>query len=203
MNDIISFKKDVIFKTSIASITNISLTHDYKIEEDMINGTLFLEGTYKMTEASTINEEFYYDIPFSIAISDRINKDTLLLEIEKFDYSYKEDTLSIIANLNMKYEENILNDINEDIPKETLEEKIYELKKDIKEKKKTLVDELIDEVNEKTDFITYKVHIVRKDDTFESIASKYDVNVNLIKEYNNVDEINIGDKILVPYVYNE
>ena len=29
------------------------------------------------------------------------------------------------------------------------------------------------------------------------------VSIENIKEYNNVDTINIGDKILVPFVYNE
>ena len=36
MKEIIPLKKDIIFKTKIGELTNISLDHDYKINEDII-----------------------------------------------------------------------------------------------------------------------------------------------------------------------
>ena len=35
MNSIIPFKKNIIFKTKINEITDISLTHDYKILDNL------------------------------------------------------------------------------------------------------------------------------------------------------------------------
>ena len=74
MKEIIPLKKDIIFKTKISEVTSINLEHDYKILDDIVEGTVYLSGSYKMTEASVIEEDFVYNIPFSIAISKRINK---------------------------------------------------------------------------------------------------------------------------------
>ena len=35
-------------------------------------------------------------------------------------------------------------------------------------------------------------------ESFESISEKYNVSVDLLKEYNNLESINIGDKIIIP-----
>lgn len=63
MKEIIPLKKDIIFKTKIGEITNISLEHDYKILDDLVEGEVNINGTYKMTEASVIDEEFEYKVP--------------------------------------------------------------------------------------------------------------------------------------------
>ena len=55
-------------------------------------------------------------------------------------------------------------------------------------------------INNENKYYTYKVYIVREGDTIETICSKYNVNVNDIKEYNNINEINIGDKIIIPQI---
>lgn len=242
MNSIIPFKKNIIFKTKINEITDISLTHDYKILDNMIEGELYLSGTYKMTEASLINEEYYYNIPFSIALSDRINKDTINLKLESFDYKIDGDTLSLSVNLEMEAEEilkeekeddrNLLDSFNdfkdELVEKLGLEKETEDKKEELKEleEKEELKDEenkeekvevkesntkvedgtidgLLSNLDDKSSYITYKVHIVRNGDTIETISDKYNVSIDNIKEYNNVETINVGDKILVPYIYNE
>ena len=86
MKEIIPLKKDIIFKTKVAEVTSINLEHDYKILDDMVEGTVYLSGSYKMTEASVIEEDFVYNIPFSIAISKRIDKDTIKIDIDDFKY---------------------------------------------------------------------------------------------------------------------
>lgn len=235
MNSIIPFKKNIIFKTQISEITDISLSHDYKVLEDIIEGEFYLSGTYKMTEASLINEEFYYNIPFSIAISDRIDKDTINLKLESFEYKINGDTLSLSVNLNMEAEEvkkeeesrSIIDDIKEGIEEklglnkdnDVEEESFKEIDKNDKteqiKEKKTEMKETTTEINDNTingllstldenkAYITYKVHIFRDGDSIESISNKYNVSIEDIKEYNDINTINIGDKILVPYIYNE
>lgn len=230
MNSIIPFKKNIIFKTQISEITDISLSHDYKVLEDIIEGEFYLSGTYKMTEASLINEEFYYNIPFSIALSDRIDKDTIDLKLESFEYKINGDTLSLSVNLNMEAEEvkeeeerTIIDDIKEGIEEKlglNKEIDIEELKEDeeeiepIKEEKAEIkeatteisdntINGLLSTLDENKSYITYKVHIFRDGDSIESISNKYNVSIEDIKEYNDINTINIGDKILVPYIYNE
>lgn len=232
MNSIIPFKKNIIFKTQIKEITDISLSHDYKILDDIIEGEFYLSGAYKMTEASLVEEDFYYNIPFSIALSERIDKNTINLKLESFEYKIDGDTLSLSVTLNMEAEEiekedrNIIDDIKEGIAEklglvdkeEKEEEKVEEEKEEESEQQEedvseikeveTKVDEdtisgLLSNIDETKSYITYKVHIFREGDSIESISEKYNVSVDDIKEYNNVNTINIGDKILVPYIYNE
>ena len=217
MNSIIPFKKSIIFKTKINEITDISLTHDYKILDNMIEGELYLSGTYKMTEASLINEEFYYNIPFSVALSDRIDKDTINLKLESFDYKIDGDTLILDVNLELEAEEiikedrNILdnfNDFKDELVDKLGLDKVEEIKSvEVKEEKTNANNEtingLLSNLDDKSSYITYKVHIVRNGDTLETISDKYNVSIENIKEYNNTETINVGDKILVPYIYNE
>ena len=49
MKEIIPIKKDIVFKTLIGEITSINLDLDYKIKEDLIDGNVILEGSYKKT----------------------------------------------------------------------------------------------------------------------------------------------------------
>jgi LysM domain protein len=44
---------------------------------------------------------------------------------------------------------------------------------------------------------------MRSEDTLESILVKYNVTMDEIKEYNDIDNINIGSKIVIPYNKNE
>ena len=49
-------------------------------------------------------------------------------------------------------------------------------------------------------YYTYKVYIVRSGDTIDSICNKYNVNINDLKDYNDIDNINIGQKIIIPQI---
>ena len=101
MNEIIPFKKSILFKTAISSISDINLSYDYKIYDDIIEGNFDLYGSYKMTEASVNTEEFIYNIPFSIALSDRIDKNSINLELDNYNYNIKKDVLELDINLKL------------------------------------------------------------------------------------------------------
>ena len=105
MREIIPLKKDIIFKTMIGMITNIDVSHDYKVKDDIVEGQLLVSGSYKMTEASVLEEDFYYKIPFSLAISKRIKKDTINIEIDDFRYETNKDVMSIEADLEFTCDE--------------------------------------------------------------------------------------------------
>ena len=47
-------------------------------------------------------------------------------------------------------------------------------------------------------FVTYHIHIVKESETLESISKIYNITTNDILEYNNIDSISIGDKIVIP-----
>lgn len=223
MREIIPLKKDIVFKSKIGELSNLNLDHDYKINDNVVNGTVALSGTYKMTEASVLEDDFYYTIPFSIAISDRLNKDTIKIEIDDFKYEIERDILKVNIDLEFTCEEvekmeekeemqeveeiheevnDDVNDFMDDYFKN--EEKEIENKTEINNVKNDInVEENINNItnnimNVDNKYYTYKVYIVRSGDTIENICTKYNITYEELKEYNDLSEINVGDKLIIP-----
>ena len=65
---------------------------------------------------------------------------------------------------------------------------------------KSLFDN-IDDTNET--YSTYKVCILRENETVEMIMQKYSVTKDILELYNNLSELKIGDKIIIPSLTNE
>ena len=121
MKQIIPLKKDIIFKSKIGDITNINLEKDYKIKDDLLEGFINVFGTYKMTEASVLEEEFNYKVPFGVSLSNGLKKDTIKIEIDDFNYSFNKDVLSIDVLLLFECD-----DYNEEVEKQEDIEEIEE-----------------------------------------------------------------------------
>lgn len=227
MKEIIPLKKDIIFKTKVAEVTSINLEHDYKILDDMVEGTVYLSGSYKMTEASVIEEDFVYNIPFSIAISKRIDKDTIKIDIDDFKYEVIKDVMKVDISLELTCNEL---ERKEEIKEEVKEEKELEIEdnitnidfdnymddyfkdesKDIKieEDTSTNIENNINNltqniINNENKYYTYKVYIVREGDTIDTICNKYNVKIEDLIDYNDIDNISIGDKVIIPYINND
>lgn len=67
-----------------------------------------------------------------------------------------------------------------------------------------IVTSIFNNFSEKDEkYVTYYVHIVRENDNIDSISSKYGVSIEEIKEYNNIDQITLGTKIIIPHIANE
>ena len=81
---------------------------------------------------------------------------------------------------------------------ETLEEEpIEDGERITKEQEKTIMETI---TSSDDTFVTYHVHMVKESETMESIATMYSIPTSLLQEYNNVDTITLGDKILIPKV---
>lgn len=201
MKEIIPIKKDILFKTTIGEITNIDLNHDYKINDNLIEGFITLSGSYKMTEASVLEDEFNHKIPFKVSISKKVNKDTIKIEIDDFKYETNKDILNVQIDLLFSCEEIKEEEKYElDNPVEVETEIINEEKNDFNE---TTIDNSINSITNivnNSNYYTYKVYIVHENDTIDSICLKYNINIDLLKEYNNINEIHEGDKLLIPYI---
>ena len=215
MKQIIPLKKDITFKSSIGDLSNLNLDHDYKINDDIISGTVAISGTYKMTEASVVEDDFYYTVPFSIAISNRIKKDTIKIEIDDFKYEIEKDILKVNIDLELTCEEkeemidektdldldNYIDDyFNSDENKE-VETTTNSVKNDI-DINNEITNITNNIINNEENYYTYKVYIVRSGDTIEEICNKYNITYEELKEYNDLTELNVGDKIIIP-TFNE
>ena len=206
MREIIPLKKDIVFKTLIGEVTNIDLEHEYKVKDDLVEGNVILSGTYKMTEASVLEEDFYYKIPFGVALSKRVNKDTIKIEIDDFNYEYNKDILSVNIDLNFTCDE--LEEMIEENDDNLIDEYFNEEEDTtIINEEQTNVD--IDQnitnitnniINSDNKYYTYKIYIVREGDNLESICNKYNVTQNDLKDYNDITNIKVGDKIIIPQI---
>ncbi len=213
MKETIEFKKDIIFKTTIQEMTELNVTHEYKVLDDVIEGEFHVSGEYKMTEASVKHEEFLYNIPFAIALSERIKKESVNLVMDDYTYEIDKDILHLKMKLGMHYEEvkiesemkeeeitsidEMLDEVEED------EEEISEQKDIVKEEVKQEIEDFSKKFNMPDNYITYKIHIMKSDETIDSIAMKYNVRIDDIKEYNKEEVYSIGDKIVIPYFKHE
>ena len=57
------------------------------------------------------------------------------------------------------------------------------------------------EVSEVGEYVIYHIHTVNEGDTLESIINKYDTNIDILKEYNDVSKLDVGTKLVIPEVY--
>ena len=196
---------------------NFIIEGEYKIHEVSINKEKFdFKIPFKVELESDIDKEtlkleivnFVYDY----------KKDELLVNIEyeivgeKKDIIVFEDKESLDEFLLNREVEIISNNEKEE---ELLNNKVEEVEKDVLLKTEIIVDdeernneseevikpeEVIKTIDKQSDnFITYQIYKIKENDTLESIVLKYKTTVDELKEYNDLSNLNINDKIIIPY----
>lgn len=206
---------------------NFIITGDYKSHEVSVNKEKFEHVLpFSVTLTTNINpetldfnvEDFTYEV---------IDNNVLKVDIE---YSVKADEVEDLAEDKLVFErieseeesvEDLLEQFDEEVEKdeERLEEEALEVEEEIKEEKleeqKVEVEEDIrDEVTEEqketilnsinaedNTFVTYRIHVLKENETIETICTMYNTSGSLLEEYNDMKNINVGDKIIIPDDY--
>lgn len=266
MKKIISFEKELDFPSMIGEITSISLDNNLKfIDQNSVAGNFNIKGTYKMTEASTLEEKFTYDIPVDITLVETFDLSSVKVSIDNFYYEIVNDDI-LKCNIDVLIDgiEQIIIEDEEELKTEEIEQIKLEQEKqeeidirecdgDKKEEKEEKQIKEIEEINEietfafkpveetkKLDkelnitekeeeneieenihennnisslfeafesteetFKTYSIYILRKDDTLESIMDKYNVTKEELSDYNDLNNLEIGMKLIIPSTINE
>ena len=274
MRQIITLEKEIAFKTMVGEITSISLEPDLTfINDSEIEGNLVISGTYKMTEASTLEEEFNYKIPVEIMLTTALDEEKRKIDINNFTYAIvNEEALEVKVEvlieglekidvdvieedseevLEEESEEEVLDEekveLLEDVREESLDEESKEdnievLKTEDEEKNDDILpsfDDMSNKINEdqETDslsesgggevmannennkevmdsifsafanteetYATYSVYILREDDNLEEVMAKYKTNREILAEYNDLDNLKIGTKLIIPTAITE
>lgn len=212
MEKIVPFKRDISFETKIAEIRSISLEHTYEIQNNLISGIFIISGNYKLTDTSTNVDPFKFEIPFDISIDSRYELNKATVDINDFFYELlNNEVLSvsitlIIDNLEEKEEREMEKTEEEKQEVEEIKPASYEEteKDDETEEVKPVsaspetVKSIFDNMDENEGYVVYKVHIVTENDTIESIMEKYDVTKEALEAYNDLNDLKIGDKLIVP-----
>ena len=205
MDLIIPFTKDIKFDTNIGEITSISLEHDYTFNEDELLGNFTITGEYKTHEVSINKEPFEYVLPFTVSLSNPIDPDSIELEIKDFTYDIKDNNI-----LTIKIEYEVLGDelesdrtndefdmlLDEAMSNVPVEKEI--INREDNENDDNVADVIQNTNNNEETFVTYHIHIFKDNETIESICTKYNTNESLIKEYNDISSLSVGDKLIIP-----
>lgn len=206
MKKIIPFKKDIIFKTNIAEITSISLEHNLKATKDNVYGDLIVSGEYKINQTSTSVENFNYPLPFVIDFSDEYDLSNVNIEIEDFYYEVVNDDV-LVVNIEVLIDniEQIIIPKKEEVKKIDINVLYEEEKKEnnrcIEQENISSIGSIFDTLDDsKETYSTYTVYIVREGDTLENILTKYNISKENVEEYNDLSDIKINSKLIIPLI---
>ena len=231
MKNIIPFKKDIIFKTNLSEITSISLENTLNLKDDTISGDFIISGDYKISDKSTSVEPFNLNIPFEIVLDDRYETSKATIDIDDFYYEIiNNNVLSISIDVLVDHlQEAPLIEIEDlveitpvrtvlDCEEDDMKEKIIEdnnigIKERCIEEEDILPKRNKEEIEEKINsifsnstfneevYVTYNVFIIRDGDTLDSIIEKYNITKEELEKYNDLSDLKLGDKIIIPNSY--
>ena len=220
----VTFDKSMEFPSMIGQISAISLDSVLRfVDESNIEGDLIVSGKYKLTEASQLEEDFYYKIPIEITLTENLDIDHSSIEISDFTYEIQDNMLICHIELFIDgieiIKENIVEEEREcdgeekmeseiEIPHKDIEEKIVKEEKKIEndvnilnkneekvEKDNSLFFNFKDDDDQYGTFIVY---IVRQNETINSIIEKYHTTIEEIEQYNDIKDIQSGTKLIIP-----
>ena len=213
MKQIVPFTRKIEFSTSVDEITTISLDRKVnKIDGNIISGVFDLYLEYRENDISIDTNKYSESIPFDIDLDDKYDLTNAKLEIDDFYYDIDNKTVELHINVMVDgleltekglEDEIYIHDVTRDDELESLEDLFEETdEKEVAEDKEfTPIFETFD--SSKESYVTYNVHIVRDEDTIDSICLKYDVSKEELSYYNNILDIKPGDKLIVPTYKNE
>lgn len=212
MKIILPFKKDVLLKDNVYEITSISLENQLSINEYLVQGTLYVTGEYRVSDASNTVLPFNLELPVSISLDDNYDTSSAKCDIDDFYYEIIDNQkISISVDISVdrlkqreisdnKRNINVIEDRCIDID-DDIDDKVVENSKvdnDKKEVKENSINSLFDKLDNNENYKSYLIYIIRENDTLDNILEKYNVDIDIIKEYNDISDIKVGDKIIIP-----
>ena len=217
MNEIVSFTKEIDFNNNIEKINSISLEHTISYDKDSsIKGDLIVSGTYRQNQVTLIDTPFSYKVPIDILIDSKYDLSNITIDIDNFTYDLIDNSKLkinvdiLIDKLELKKEDDEIIDINdlflEKEEKEKLEVPEIDdnkndnlVEREIVYKEDADNDSLFSNLNSSCEsYITYSIYIMKENDSIENIMDKYKVSRTQLEEYNDLNEIKQGTKIIIP-----
>lgn len=211
----VTLKKEIEFPTMIGEISAISLEKDiHFVNENTMEGKLLLKGKYKLTEASRLEEDFYYEIPIEMALVEKVDIQTGFIDITDFTFEIEDRLLICHIELLIDALE-LIEDDKESLPMELVEieerecdgdpivenevEEIQEevVEADTKDKESTLFSPLQDDDT----YGTFVVYVLQPNETINTVLEKYTTSLEEIEKYNDIQSLAVGAKIIIPLLH--
>ena len=195
----IEIDKDIDKKTIKLEITNF--VYDYKQDELIVNidyeilgdreSVLLFDDEESLDEFLNKREVEVIDTRL-----DEIKNTTERKSIDKIEEKELDTDIKNKIELNDS-QNNTRLDNNDNL--DDLENKIDIIEQKEEEREQINTNEIINSIDTNNDkFITYKVYKIHENETLESIVIKYHTTIDDLKEYNDLSNLNIGDKIIIP-----
>lgn len=176
----------------------IELSHDIDTEtiEFMID-----DFTYEIID----NIDLRVNIDFNILASKKeiVEEPESIFEDASELFSDNDEERETINQENVNNLEDILNEEVVETKDEVLPQEVDDNLRD-----QVAVQSTIKEVSEDTiinsikntddEYTTYHIHMVSDGETVETICTMYNSNLNILGEYNELGELNAGDKVIIP-----
>lgn len=179
-------------------------TLEFNIEDfsyDILNKKLKVNIEYSLKAEIDETEELF----------ERVDEEVLESELAYIDSFLEEG--GVLEETSGDVKASLINEekiIVESCPEESIEKDEKKIKEENEEKKikeefaeeRVTVEEektIMDTIKDSDDtFVTYHIHIIKEAESIENICTMYNVSLGLVQEYNNIDNISAGDKILIP-----
>lgn len=185
-------------------INNISINEE--VFEENIPFDITLDSKYDASKVTIDIDDFYYEIVNDEFL--RVHIDVLVdnlvyekKEVEKPKEIIKEEREEISTIINERNDYLMNDNVNlSDKKEDTLirEEDVKTSKKD-EERESDITNKIETGLFDKEEkYITYKVHIVRDTETIDEITTKYNVSKEELEKYNDLNNIVLGTKIIIP-----
>ena len=195
---------------------SFSLNGEYKITDTSTSTEVYsydlpfdihMDDHYILDHCTVDIDDFYYEIVNENVLS--VNIDVCVDKLEEKPL-YEEPVRDVepeeIREVNIER-------VRELEPEEREEDVIMkeESKVEVKEESKVEVKEvkieneetLFGSIDENTEtYMTYRVYIIREGDSIESILNKYAIGREDLAAYNDLSEIKLGDKLIIPAIYH-
>ena len=211
----ISLDNDLTLKGEDLIVGNFYISGNYKMLEGSISEEEYsykipceiaISDEYDTYDATIDIDDFYYEI-----INDeilRVNITVILDNLEKKEVLEDRNEIEEIEIL--KDEEEIEDEKEEQENEKNIFEDEIKLPLDEEFDEAVVIDkmdgdramsfyEVKENVKKQTDtYLTYKVYIFKEEDTIENILEKYNITKEQLSDYNNLEEIVAGSKLVIP-----
>ena len=214
----IALEHNLKMENSDSVVGSFTVSGKYRINDISINEEVFeenipfditLDSKYDASKVTIDIDDFYYEIINDEFLRVHIDVlvDNLVYEKEKVERPAeikKEERQSIMPNKDERNDD-LMNDnvITSNKNEDTLireEDAKKEVKKEVSEERESDLTSKIETglFDKEEKYITYKVHIVRDTETIDEITTKYNVSKEELEKYNDLNNIVLGTKIIIP-----
>lgn len=169
--EIRDFSYDIVNDETIEVDIEFSIEAEEIVEEEPKEEEIVERGTLEKVDDPVITPE----------ISNLVDEHVIMEQESEETYVEPEEAKDEVAEREVILKQEM----------EMMEEKVEDMQKS----EETII-QTVNPMDES--YATYHIHVVNNGETVETICTMYHSNLNLLSEYNDMGNISVGDKIIIP-----